>query len=281
MQVAYSTKPGATGGPLLGSAPGKVVFGFQRPRQSLQPSGELVQSVEYKTLGLIPGKRSQDGRISVIDGNRYEVRAMFGATDVFHCRQAKGRSYFKMRTQLLPRNAGEMCHKSWQKCSPKVTLYGPPAFSANTAICSKATDGFNLISTHKLLGVQHSFSCVAASVSRYLYKTLIFGQAEKGKACRSSWMSGVRKSLAVLRSYTWMRGSGLPSSSLMRSQSQFTLSSSVCKMKAVIRSVFWTCDCSHSFVLYAPSGAWVLSTVPCQMCMPEAWHVSFKLNTNP
>lgn len=72
-QVAYSNMANATGGPVLGSPPGKVVFGFQKPRQTLKPSGELVQSVEFRTLGILPGKRSQDGQLSVIDGNRYEV----------------------------------------------------------------------------------------------------------------------------------------------------------------------------------------------------------------
>jgi hypothetical protein len=36
--------------------------------------GELVNIVEFKTLGFLPGSTQQPGQLKIIDGQRYQVR---------------------------------------------------------------------------------------------------------------------------------------------------------------------------------------------------------------
>lgn len=72
-EVVFTSNPNATGGPLLTSAPGKIFFAGQKPRQSLLQEGLLVNTVEYKTLGILPGTVRQEGTLSIVNGNTYEV----------------------------------------------------------------------------------------------------------------------------------------------------------------------------------------------------------------
>ena len=76
--MVFSSNPNATGGPVLRSAPGQLLLAGQQPRQRLQQPGTLINSVQFKTLGLIPGTATQQGTLAILDGNRYEVR-VFGA----------------------------------------------------------------------------------------------------------------------------------------------------------------------------------------------------------
>ena len=71
-EIAYCSNPTAPGGPFR-SAPGRALFGNQRIRQSLQKPGTLVNIVEFKTLGFLPGSSQQVGELQIIDGQRYRV----------------------------------------------------------------------------------------------------------------------------------------------------------------------------------------------------------------
>ena len=74
VQIAYCSKPTAPGGPFR-SLPGRTLFPGQRLRQSVSP-GELVNIVEFKTLGFLPGATQQPGDLKIIDGQRYQVWRM-------------------------------------------------------------------------------------------------------------------------------------------------------------------------------------------------------------
>ena len=48
--------------------------------------GELVNIVEFKTLGFIPGATQQLGELRIIDGQRYQVRgAGSGGSTLLAC----------------------------------------------------------------------------------------------------------------------------------------------------------------------------------------------------
>ena len=74
IQVTFSTNPNAAGGPVLRSGPGQVLFSGQKLRQTLKQPGTLINTVKYKSLGLFPGQAVQTGEITILDGNRYQVR---------------------------------------------------------------------------------------------------------------------------------------------------------------------------------------------------------------
>lgn len=63
---------------MLTSGLGRFFAAGQQPRQTLlQDEGLLVNTVEFRTLGVLPGKVRQEGQLTVLDGNRYEARLLF------------------------------------------------------------------------------------------------------------------------------------------------------------------------------------------------------------
>jgi hypothetical protein len=74
LQVAYCSNPTAPGGPFR-SGPGRAVFWDQRLRQRLEKPNLLVNSVQFKGLGLIPGVTEQLGEVKILDGKQYQVSA--------------------------------------------------------------------------------------------------------------------------------------------------------------------------------------------------------------
>ncbi|PRW59283.1 putative plastid-lipid-associated chloroplastic isoform A [Chlorella sorokiniana] len=71
-EVTYTSKPQAAGGPYR-SLPGRIVFPGQRPTQSIQPPNVLVNEVAYKTLGFLPGSVRQEGEITPINSDTFEL----------------------------------------------------------------------------------------------------------------------------------------------------------------------------------------------------------------
>jgi hypothetical protein len=74
LQVTYASKPQAAGGPVLRSAPGKLIFGSQKLRQTLIPTESLVNSVSFRALGIFPGNAIQDAVIEMLSGTKYKVQ---------------------------------------------------------------------------------------------------------------------------------------------------------------------------------------------------------------
>jgi hypothetical protein len=72
-QVLYCTNPNAPGGPLLRSGPGQALARDQKLRQTLVEPDTLINSVEFKSFGLLPGKAQQEAQLQILDGNRYKV----------------------------------------------------------------------------------------------------------------------------------------------------------------------------------------------------------------
>eukprot|EP00884_Botryococcus_braunii_P014583 jgi/Botrbrau1/23125/Bobra.0243s0055.1 len=72
-EVVYCSNPNAPGGPVLRSAPGQALARDQKLIQILEQPDTLINRVEYKSFGLVPGANEQKFRLSVVDGNRYKV----------------------------------------------------------------------------------------------------------------------------------------------------------------------------------------------------------------
>ncbi|KAA6417469.1 MAG: hypothetical protein FRX49_12548 [Trebouxia sp. A1-2] len=71
--VTYASKPQAAGGPFLRSAPGKIIFGSQKLRQTLIPTDSLVNSVSFRAFGIFPGNAIQDAVIKTLSGTKYKL----------------------------------------------------------------------------------------------------------------------------------------------------------------------------------------------------------------
>lgn len=91
--VLYASKPSAVGGPLTKGA-GPVLAPGQQARQILEAPGSLVNEVQFKTLGFLPGYSKQFGEIKPLSGDTFLVRAgagrgrgRLGAMWVFACRR--------------------------------------------------------------------------------------------------------------------------------------------------------------------------------------------------
>lgn len=85
-KVLYASKPSAVGGPLR-SAVGTTVFPGQNARQVIEAPNSLVNVVQYKTLGILPGTSRQYGEINpispdtfVLNITRGEIKAGIGGT---------------------------------------------------------------------------------------------------------------------------------------------------------------------------------------------------------
>lgn len=71
-EVLYCSKPAAVGGPLKKGA-GPILFPGQQARQILQEPNVLINEVEFKTLGFLPGFSRQYGQIKPISGDTFLV----------------------------------------------------------------------------------------------------------------------------------------------------------------------------------------------------------------
>ncbi|KAG2493381.1 hypothetical protein HYH03_008513 [Edaphochlamys debaryana] len=76
-QVLFSSKPSAVGGPLR-KGPGPAVFPGQEARQIISAPNKLVNVVEYKTLGFLPGSNRQFGTIEPISGDTFILNITSG-----------------------------------------------------------------------------------------------------------------------------------------------------------------------------------------------------------
>ncbi|GIL44491.1 hypothetical protein Vafri_1944 [Volvox africanus] len=69
-KVLFSSKPTAVGGQLR-SGPGTAIFPGQSAKQILEAPNKIVNSVEYKTLGFLPGFSLQNGTIEPISADTF------------------------------------------------------------------------------------------------------------------------------------------------------------------------------------------------------------------
>jgi hypothetical protein len=80
-RVLFASKATAVGGPLRSGA-GPAVFAGQNPVQIIEAPNKLINKVEFKTLGFLPGYSRQFGEIEPISPDTFIVRPLQPAVDV-------------------------------------------------------------------------------------------------------------------------------------------------------------------------------------------------------
>ena len=81
-RVAYCSNPQAPGGPVLRSAPGRVLAQDQAPTQTLTEDGRIINAVSFKALGLVSRTTTQTGPLTITGPASYRV-VLDGATRNF------------------------------------------------------------------------------------------------------------------------------------------------------------------------------------------------------
>ncbi len=71
-EVRYASKPTTAGGPFK-TLPGRIVFPGQVAVQEIQEPDVIINEINFKTLGFVPGSVTQVGTISPVSGSAFEI----------------------------------------------------------------------------------------------------------------------------------------------------------------------------------------------------------------
>ncbi len=71
-EVRYASKPKTAGGPFK-TLPGRVVFPGQVAIQEIREPDIIINEINFKTLGFVPGSVTQVGTITPVSGSAFEI----------------------------------------------------------------------------------------------------------------------------------------------------------------------------------------------------------------
>mmetsp|Transcript_1069 Transcript_1069/g.3292 ORF Transcript_1069/g.3292 Transcript_1069/m.3292 type:complete len:389 (+) Transcript_1069:662-1828(+) len=71
-EVRYASKPTTAGGPFK-TLPGRIVFPGQVAIQEIQEPDIIINEINFKTLGFVPGSVTQVGTITPVSGSAFEI----------------------------------------------------------------------------------------------------------------------------------------------------------------------------------------------------------------